>query len=76
VQLLRGYKKTHTKTWAEQVVYIQHSYNKVVHSLTQKSPLEACYGYFPPSPSDVVYGQKEEDDQEVHSTAFHPKIDG
>jgi hypothetical protein len=75
VQLLRGYKKKHPKIWDEQLVYIKHSYSKVVHSLTKKSNFKACYGYFPPSPSDVVYGkqeedvvygQQEEDDQEVH----------
>jgi hypothetical protein len=29
----------------------------VVHTSTRKSPFETCFGYFPPPPFDVVYGQ-------------------
>ena len=32
------------------------SYNRAVHTSTGKSPFETCFGYFPPSPLDVVYG--------------------
>jgi hypothetical protein len=41
------------------LIYIQHSYNRAVHTSTGKSPFEAYFGYFPPSPLDVVYGKKE-----------------
>ena len=40
------------------MIYIQHYYNKVVHTSTSKSPFETCFGYFPLSPLDVVYGQQ------------------
>jgi hypothetical protein len=40
------------------MIYIQHSYNRVVHTSTSKSPFETFFGYFPPSPLDVVYGQQ------------------
>jgi hypothetical protein len=40
------------------LIYIQHSYNKAVHTSTGKSPFETCFGYFPPSPLDVVYVKK------------------
>ena len=40
------------------MVYIQHSYNRVVHTSTRKSPFETCFGYFPPSPLDILYGQQ------------------
>jgi len=40
------------------MIYIQHSYNKVVHTYTSKSPFETCFGYFSFSPLDVVYGHQ------------------
>jgi hypothetical protein len=61
VQLLRGYNNKHPKTWDEHIVYIQHSYNRALHSSTNKSPFETCFGYLPPSPFDIVYGQQKEE---------------
>jgi hypothetical protein len=58
VQLLRGYNQKYPKTWNENLIYTQHSYNRAVHPYTDKSPFETCFGYFPPSPLDVVYGQQ------------------
>jgi hypothetical protein len=40
------------------MIYIQHSYNRVVHTSIGKSPFEYLFGYFPPSPLDIVYGQQ------------------
>ena len=40
------------------MVYIQHSYNIAVQTSTRKSPFETCFGYFPPLPMDIVYGQQ------------------
>jgi hypothetical protein len=51
------YNQKHPKTWDENLIYIQHSYNKVVHTFTNKSYFETCFGYFPPY-LDVVYGQQ------------------
>jgi hypothetical protein len=39
------------------MIYIQHCYNKAIHS-TGMSPFETCLGYFPPSPLYFVYGQQ------------------
>jgi hypothetical protein len=58
VHLLRGYNQKHLKTWDENMIYIQKSYNRVVHTSTGKLPFETCFGYFPPSPLDVVYGKQ------------------
>jgi len=55
VQLLRGYNENHLKTWDENMVYIQHSYNKAIHTSTRKSPFETCFGCLPPSPLDSAY---------------------
>ena len=30
----------------------------MVNTSTSKCPFETCYGYFPPFPLDVVYGQQ------------------
>jgi hypothetical protein len=57
VQLLRGYNHKHPKIQDENLIYTQHSYNRVVHTSTGKSPFETCFGYLPPSPLDFVYGQ-------------------
>jgi hypothetical protein len=46
------------KTWDENLIYIQHSYNKAVHTSTSKLAFETCFGYLTPSPLDVVYGKQ------------------
>jgi len=46
------------KTWDEYLVYIQHYYNRAVHTFTGNSPFETCFGYFPPSPLEIEYGQQ------------------
>ena len=47
------------KTWDENMIYIQPSYNRTFHTSICKSPFETCFGNFPPLPLDVVYGQQE-----------------
>ena len=58
VQLLRGYSKKHPKLWDEHLYYVQHAYNRALHSSTLKSPFETCYGYLPNSPLDIYYGHE------------------
>ena len=58
MQLLRGYNQGHPKIWDKNLIYIQHSYNRAIHASTGQSPFETCFGYFPPSLLDVVYGEK------------------
>ena len=55
--LLRGYCAKHPKLWDEQLHYVQHAYNRAIHSSTQKSPFETCLGYLPKSPLDFVFGK-------------------
>ena len=57
VHLLRGYCSKHPKLWDEQLHYIQHAYNWEKHSSTQTSPFEACFGYFPKLPLDLIFGK-------------------
>lgn len=41
--------------------YIQHSYNKSIHSYINKSTFETYFGYLPPSSFDCVFGQKKDE---------------
>jgi hypothetical protein len=79
VQLLRGYNNKHPKTWDEQLIYIQHSYNRAIHSSTNKSPFQTCFGYLPPSKFDIVYGKWKEEEklqgEEKKESTFVDKIE-
>jgi hypothetical protein len=57
VHLLRAYCNKHPKLWDEHLHYTQHAYNRAKHSSTQTSPFEACFGYFPKSPLDFIFGE-------------------
>ena len=54
VHLLRAYCSKHHKLWDEHLHYIQHAYNWAKHSSTNTSPFEACFGYLPKSPLDLI----------------------
>ena len=58
VHLMRGFNKKHPKTWDENLIYMQHSYNRAVHTSIGKFHFETCFGYLPTSPLDVSYGQQ------------------
>ena len=55
VHLLQGYCSKHPKLWDGHFHYVQHAYNQAMHSSTQRSPFETCYGYFPRSPLDIIF---------------------
>jgi hypothetical protein len=57
VHILQGYCAKHPKLWDEQLHYVQHAYNRAIHSSTQKSPFETCFGYLPKSPLDFIFGK-------------------
>jgi hypothetical protein len=48
----------HLKTWDENMMYIQQYYKQLVHTSTDKSHFETCFGYLMPYPLDIVYGQQ------------------
>ena len=58
VHLSMGYNQKYPKIWDENMIYIQHSYNISIHIYTGNSPFETCFGYFPPSPLDDLYGKQ------------------
>ena len=57
IHLLQGYCNKHPNLWDEYFHYIQHAYNWAKHSSTQTSPFEACLGYLPKSPLDLIFGR-------------------
>ena len=57
VIFLQCYCNKHPMLWDEQTPYVQHSYKQFLHSSTQCSPFETCFGYLPKVPLDLMYGR-------------------
>jgi hypothetical protein len=57
VLLLRGYCNKHPKLWDEQIPYVQHAYNRALHSSTRSSSFETCFGSLPKVPLKLMYGR-------------------
>jgi hypothetical protein len=64
VLFLRGYCNKHPKLWDEQIPYVHHDYNQALHSSTQSSPFETCFGYLPKVPLDLMYGRDVDSNEE------------
>lgn len=73
VQLLRGYNQKHIMISNENLIHIQHYYNREVHACIGKFPFETCFGYFPPMPIDVVYGQQGGEKEDTASKVLRDK---
>jgi hypothetical protein len=54
VYSLHMYKSKHLHTWDESIPYVQHSYNRALHSSTDHSPFQVGMGFQPLSPIDVA----------------------
>jgi hypothetical protein len=54
VHILRMYNSKHPRTWDESLPYVQHSYNKALHSSTDHSPFQVGLGFQPLGPIDVA----------------------
>ena len=74
VHLLRGYCAKHTKLWDEQLHYVQHAYERAIHSSTHKSPFETCFGYFPKTLLDFVSGKDTVEYGQVDADKSHKFI--
>jgi hypothetical protein len=74
VHLLRGYCNKHPKLWDDQIPYIQHAYNRALHSSTQCSSFETCFGYFPKVPLDLMYGKYVDSNEERNEDRAHKFI--
>jgi hypothetical protein len=53
VHILRMYTSKHPFTWDESLPYVQHSYNRAIHSSTDHIPFQVGLGFQPLGPIDV-----------------------
>jgi hypothetical protein len=54
VHILRMYNSKHPCTWDESLPYVQHSYNRALHSSTNHSPFQVELGFQLLGPIDVA----------------------
>jgi hypothetical protein len=54
VHILRMYNSKHPGTWDESLPYVQHSYNRALHSSTDHNPFQVGLGFQPLGPIDVA----------------------
>ena len=54
VHILRMYNSKHPRTWDENLPYVQHSYNRALHSSTNHSPFQVGLGFQPLCPIDIA----------------------
>jgi hypothetical protein len=48
------YNSKHPRTWDESLPYVQHSYNRALHSSTDHNPFQVGLGFQPLGPIDVA----------------------
>jgi len=65
VQLLRGYYGKHLNKWNKNLIYVQYSYNKVIHILTNKTPFKIWFGYLLPSLFDCIFKQHKDSNETI-----------
>jgi hypothetical protein len=54
MHILRMYNSNQPRTWDEILPYVQHSYNRALHSSTDHSPFQLRLGFQPLDPIDVA----------------------
>jgi hypothetical protein len=53
MHILCMYKSNHPFTWDESLPYVQHSYNRALHSSTSHNPFQVGLGFQPLGSIDV-----------------------
>jgi hypothetical protein len=71
VHILRMYNSKHPRTWDESLPYVQHSYNRALHSSTSHNPFQVGLGFQPLCPIDIAmpFVATQEDSAHVQSEA-------
>ena len=54
VHILRMYNSKHPCTWDDNLPYVQHNYNRAIHSSTSHIPFQVGMGFQPLGPIDVA----------------------
>jgi hypothetical protein len=54
IHILHTYNSKHPHTWDEILPYVQHSYNRAMHSSTGHNPFQVGLGFQPLGPMDVA----------------------
>jgi hypothetical protein len=54
MHILRMYNSKHPHTWDESLPYVQHSYNRALHSSIGHNPFQVGLGFQPLDPIDVA----------------------
>jgi hypothetical protein len=54
MHILHMYNSKHPHTWDESLPYVQHSYNRAIHSSTDHNPFQVGLGFQPLGPMDVA----------------------
>jgi hypothetical protein len=54
LHMLCMYNSKHPRTWDESLPYVQHSYNRALHSSTSHNPFQVGLGFQPLGPIDVA----------------------
>jgi hypothetical protein len=54
IHIIRMYNSKHPHTWDEILPYVQHSYNRSLHSSIGHIPFQVCLGFQPLAPIDVA----------------------
>jgi len=54
VHILRMYNSKHPRTWDKSLPYVQHNYNRVLHSSTGHNPFQVVFGFQALCPIDVA----------------------
>ena len=62
IHIFIGYCSKHPKLSDEYLPYVQHAYNRALHSSTKRFPFETCFGYLPKSPMDFMFGEEDKVD--------------
>jgi hypothetical protein len=71
VHILCMYNSKHPCTWDESLPYVQHNYNRALHSSTNHNPFQVGLGFQPLCPIDVAmpFAATQADSAHVQSEA-------
>jgi hypothetical protein len=60
------YNSKHPHTWDDNLPYVQHNYNRVIHSSTGHNPFQVGLGFQPLGPIDVALPLASTQDKSSH----------